>query len=69
MHEYELRFGHTLDNKLSIPEMAFLGKPYASINSEYIQLAKSKCFWAPILLTADSWRLPVGAYGEDAGPS
>ncbi|MBW4554118.1 MAG: phosphoadenosine phosphosulfate reductase family protein [Aphanocapsa sp. GSE-SYN-MK-11-07L] len=71
MHEYEQDFGHTLDNRWSIPEMAARGKPYAAIALHPVELkqALSHKYTNAILIEPKKWRLPAGAYGEDTGPT
>ncbi|KAI9129545.1 phosphoadenosine phosphosulfate reductase family protein [Acaryochloris sp. CCMEE 5410] len=71
LHQYEQAFQHTLDNKLSIPEMAARGKVYEAIhqNPDQLRLALSQDYTLPILVDPDTWTLPAGAFGEDAGPT
>jgi 3'-phosphoadenosine 5'-phosphosulfate sulfotransferase (PAPS reductase)/FAD synthetase len=70
MHQYEREFGHTLDNRWSIPEMAARGKPYGAIAQHPLELeqAQSREYSDAILIEPQTWRLPVGAHGEDSGP-
>ncbi|MGR3280262.1 phosphoadenosine phosphosulfate reductase family protein, partial [Acaryochloris marina NIES-2412] len=71
LHQYEQDFQHTLDNKLSIPEMASKGTAYAAIHQhpDQLRLALSQDYTAPILVDPNAWTLPAGAFGEDAGPT
>ena len=71
MHEYEVEFSHTLDNNLSIPQMAAKGKVYDAIaaHPEMVTLSQSRKYTGEIRIDPESWALPAGAYGEDAGPS
>ncbi|KAI9129846.1 phosphoadenosine phosphosulfate reductase family protein [Acaryochloris sp. CCMEE 5410] len=71
LHQYEQAFQHTIDNKLSIPEMATKGKVYEAIHQhpDQLQLALSQDYTAPILIDPNAWTLPAGAFGEDAGPT
>ena len=70
MHRYERDFGHTLDNRLSIPQMAERGKPYPAIAQHPFELhqALSTEYTGAILVEPQAWRLPAGAHGEDSGP-
>ena len=71
MHQYEQDFGHTLDNRWSIPEMAGRGKPYAAIDQHPFELkqALSTVYTDAILIEPQTWELPAGAYGEESGPT
>ena len=71
MHQFERDFGHKLDNKHSIPEMAARGKPYVAIYASpaVLQQSQSCEYGDAILIDPQSWELPAGAYGEDTGPT
>ncbi len=71
MHQYERDFGHTLDNRWSIPEMSARGKPYAAIAQHLFELeqALSTEYTDAILIDPQTWDLPAGAHGEDSGPT
>ena len=62
----ELEF--TIDNKLSIAQMAAKGTPYPHITERLSRLAMSKTYTAPIIIPASDWELPVGTWGEMNGP-
>ena len=38
-------------------------------NPDQLRLALSKEYTLPILVDPNGWTLPVGAFGEDAGPT
>ncbi len=71
MAVYERDFGHTLDQHLTIPQMAAKGKPYGAIaeHPSKLQQALSQEYTDAILVAPERWFLPAGAHGEDAGPS
>jgi Phosphoadenosine phosphosulfate reductase family len=62
--DLEVKLSHTIDNKLSIIQMANLGTPYPH-SPEAIALANSTTWYSPIFL--DNWELPPGAFGEQNG--
>lgn len=70
LHQYEQVFQHTLDNKLSIPELASKGKVNDAIHQhpDQLWLALSQEYTLPILVDPNAWTLAAGAFGKDAGP-
>jgi len=64
--EYEQQFNHTIQHNESIVELANKGKPFTMQGAD-ISSALADKFNEPILLPADSWHLPAGAYGESDG--
>jgi 3'-phosphoadenosine 5'-phosphosulfate sulfotransferase (PAPS reductase)/FAD synthetase len=71
MHDYEREFGHTLDNRWAIPQMAARGQPYPAIAEHPLKLtqALSREYTDAIRIAPEIWSLPAGAYGEESGPS
>jgi len=66
INKYERKFGHTIQHNESIVELANKGKPFTMQGAD-ISSALANKFNEPILLPADSWHLPAGAYGESDG--
>jgi 3'-phosphoadenosine 5'-phosphosulfate sulfotransferase (PAPS reductase)/FAD synthetase len=64
---YEREFGLTVKRKVSLPQLADAGTPYADATRERIDRAMAHGYDEPIL--ERSWRLPAGAFGDSAGPS
>lgn len=69
----EKELGHTIDNKLSLLEMANRGSikrmPREALNSRLIQKALSGTFSHEDFFM-DKWELPAGALrGADGGPT
>ena len=70
MYQYGQEFGHTLDNRFTIAELADKGKVYGAIveNPDALKLALSREYTAEIRVEVEEWRSPAGAFGEDSGP-
>ena len=68
---YEERFGRTIQRARSIRALADLGRPYpvALARPDLVTLALSETWALPILGLPSAWTLPVGAFGEAAGPT
>ena len=68
---YEERFGRTIQRARSIRALADLGRPYpaALARSDLVALALGETWDLPILGPPSAWTLPVGAFGEAAGPT
>jgi 3'-phosphoadenosine 5'-phosphosulfate sulfotransferase (PAPS reductase)/FAD synthetase len=67
--QYEKEFGKTINRKLSVPQMIAQGKPYPNMHPDDIKAALSDTFEGPVILPEGTWKLPAGAYGENAGPT
>jgi len=67
--QYEVEFGKTINRNLSVPQMIALGKPYPNMHPDDIKAALSDTFEGPVILPEGTWKLPAGAYGENAGPT
>ncbi|WP_250565052.1 hypothetical protein [Adonisia turfae] len=66
--DYENDFGVTIQRKKSVGELADKGTPYAAIqNSSLLEVALSTQYTLPVFV--DDWKLPAGAFGENAGPT
>ena len=65
---YEKEFGVTIHRTRSITEQAEKGEPYSGILTRVVKTAMSKEYTLPIVPDGD-WTLPLGAYGESAGPT
>lgn len=63
--DYERRFGVTIQRSESVEQLADRGRPYP-MDPALIALALAEEFTEPVLV--DGWRLPAGAFGENAGP-
>lgn len=64
---YEEEFGKTIHRKKSIREQVVDKRPYESISADRTAIAMSRSYKESIFM--DSWCLPAGAYGENAGPT
>ena len=67
--EFEKEFGKTINRNRSVMEMIAMGRPYADMNPADIKSALSEKFEELVILPEGSWKLPAGAYGENAGPT
>lgn len=66
----EKNSGKTIQRKLSVPQLAAKGRPYAvTADAALVALATSETFSQPILCEPGAWKLPAGAFGESAGPT
>jgi 3'-phosphoadenosine 5'-phosphosulfate sulfotransferase (PAPS reductase)/FAD synthetase len=73
---YEREFGHTIRyerrdghvKQIPVAELADDGLPY-DMAEEDIRAALSPEWTEPIILPDGQWKLPAGAFGEQAGPS
>ena len=68
IHRLEQELEFTIDNQLSIAEMAARGRPYPGITEELSKLAMSTHYTEPIIIPASDWQMPAGASGEMNGP-
>lgn len=65
----EDRFGKTISmRRLTVIQQADEGTPYAMDPAD-IAAALSTTFDEPIIMTAETWKLPKGAFGESCGPT
>ncbi len=67
--DYEQEFGKTINRDKSVPEMIALGKPFEGMDPEIIRSALSRTFDEPVIMAPGTWKLPAGAFGENAGPT
>ncbi len=66
--QYEQEFGKTIHRKLSVIERISKGVAHCKDwDRELIALALSDTYTESIF--AEEWELPIGAYGENAGPT
>ncbi len=63
---YEAAFGVTIKRKQALPVIADAGNPYP-YTSEHAAMALSASYDHPIIV--DRWRLPLGAFGDQQGPT
>lgn len=70
INDYEKQFDLTISpGRLSVLERAEIdGMPYKMSKND-IEAALSKTFNEPVILSADAWQMPVGAFGESCGPT
>lgn len=68
---YEARFGVTIRRGVSVRDPADKGRPYpaALARPDLAALALSKHWTGPVQLAEHLWALPVGAFGDSAGPT
>ncbi|MPR06311.1 phosphoadenosine phosphosulfate reductase [Microvirga tunisiensis] len=66
---YEKQFGKTIHRTLTVLERAAKGTPYEAANEYTMGRCLSEHFDEPIILEPGQWRLPAGAFGENAGPT
>lgn len=65
---YEQEFGKTINRTLSIAEQVAKGIPFDAA-PEAVEIALSKVYTQPLILPVGiPWKLPPGAFGENAGP-
>ena len=64
---YEEEFGVTIKRKESIRDTLKKGEAYPDMDPEMIRQALSRNYTAPVFL--QDWKLPAGAFGENAGPT
>lgn len=68
MSGYEIRFGTTIKRDKTLMQQAERGKPYEGVYlyPDKVEQALSKEYAGAIF--TENWSLPLGAYGESAGP-
>ncbi len=70
IRDYEADFGITIRrNHTPIDSFADMGIAYPNLDPRDIATAMSETFNEPIILPPGQWRLPRGAFGEQAGPT
>ena len=62
---YEQQFGLTIQRKETVSQRADRGTPYP-MDPRILAEAMADAFTAPVFI--DDWRLPAGAFGDNAGP-
>jgi 3'-phosphoadenosine 5'-phosphosulfate sulfotransferase (PAPS reductase)/FAD synthetase len=68
IRQYEVDFDHTIDNRLSVVELADKGSPFDNADPALVELAMSHDYPEDLVLT-DQWELPAGAYKSCGGPT
>lgn len=65
---YETAFGCTIQRAATLHQLADRGTPYAAAlaRPDLVELAQATAWTGPVL--TDDWRLPPGAFAENAGP-
>lgn len=63
--QYEEEFGFTINRKLSVRQLAAMGKPYP-MDPDVVEIALASEYTGDIV--TDNWELPPGAFGEACGP-
>jgi 3'-phosphoadenosine 5'-phosphosulfate sulfotransferase (PAPS reductase)/FAD synthetase len=66
--DYEKEFGTTIKREDSVEDRVQQGTSY-DMNEEDAEAAMSESFDEPVFLEEGEWELPLGAFGDDAGPS
>lgn len=66
--EYENEFGVTIHRTLTVNEQADRGVPHPC-SLEMLLLAESTDYYANIIVEAEDWVLPPGAYKKGNGPT
>lgn len=64
--DYERQFGLTIHRSQSVTERADRGIPYA-FDQRWSQIALSTHYHEPVCI--NPWELPLGAFGENVGPT
>ncbi len=65
---YEKSLGHTIDNKLSVLQMANRGRSFVDAPKSLVDLAMSRHYPATEVV-ATAWQMPAGAFKKDGGPT
>jgi len=65
----EISFDHTVHNGETITARAARGRSYQAATPTRMTAGLSHEFNQPIILATGEWRLPAGAYAEQAGPT
>jgi 3'-phosphoadenosine 5'-phosphosulfate sulfotransferase (PAPS reductase)/FAD synthetase len=65
---YETEFGTTIKRGATVEQIAAKGIA-PELDSHWLGIAMSKRFTAPVLIDPAIWTLPLGAFGESAGPT
>jgi 3'-phosphoadenosine 5'-phosphosulfate sulfotransferase (PAPS reductase)/FAD synthetase len=66
--DYEVEFGVTIKRDGSIEEYAAKGVA-PDLDAFWVDIATGETFNAPVLIDPAKWELPLGAFGESAGPT
>lgn len=67
--DYEIEFGKTIHRTLPVTALVAQGTPYANMNLDDIKAALSETFDGFAIMPEGTWKLPAGAFGENAGPT
>ncbi len=65
---YEQEFGVTIQRKRNVRQLVVLGQPYRWSDVD-ARAAISDTFDEPVIMARGAWRLPMGAFGDSAGPT
>lgn len=67
----EAATGKTIQRKASIGQLADAGTPYPAAleRPDLVAIAEGDAWTLPIRVEIQAWKLPAGAYGENAGPT
>lgn len=66
---YEEQFGTTIQRKLSVRQLADRGVAYDGMTHELVELAMNTAYTSPVQVSSSEWQMPLGAFGENAGPT
>lgn len=66
IEDYEREFGKTIKRKESVEQQVAAGKVYDAVTDERAAQAMSKSYTESVIM--ESWQLPAGAFGDNAGP-
>lgn len=69
--QYEEQFGVTIKRKESLPQLMNKGKLYEAINEDNynVVLVSREYYHEEIIMEAEDWYLPAGAFAESCGPN
>lgn len=68
IRQYEVDFDHTIDNRLSVVELANKGKSFVDADPALVTMAMSDEYPDDLVFT-DKWELPAGAFKTCGGPT
>lgn len=68
IHQYEREFDHTIDNRLSVVQMADKGRNFVDADPSLVNLAMGDEYPEDMVFT-EHWELPAGAFKTGGGPS
>lgn len=65
---YETEFDRTIKRNIALEALADMGTPFPVLESD-VQAALSRTWHEPIILNPGEWRMPLGAFANNNGPS